>query len=82
MNRLFGTKKEETKPEPVPVQQPVKQDTKPTIDMYQHSQKMDGRIQDMEAKIKDLDTDIQAGMMKARNSRGAQQKFEKQRLLN
>merc|ERR1711904_220152 len=58
------------------------QQFQPTIDMYAHSQKLDGRINDMEAKIKDLDAQIATGMEKARNSRGAQAKFEKQKLLN
>jgi charged multivesicular body protein 5 len=43
---------------------------------------MDNRISDMTNKIKALDTEIQELYQKARNSRGAEQKFVKQRLLN
>ena len=42
---------------------------------------MDNRITDMQTKIKDLDGQIREGYAKAKQSRGSEQKFVKQRLL-
>jgi len=89
MNRLFGTKAPEpNQPAPAqPAQAPPQQQQQhmaapPKTDLYEQSQKMDNRIDDMTNKIKELDTEIKDLYMKAKNSRGAEQKFVKQRLLN
>ena len=50
-------------------------------DLYAQSQKMDNRIVDMQNKIKGLDEEIKGLYLKAKNSRGSEQKFVKQRLL-
>ena len=42
---------------------------------------MDNRIGDMQNKIQELDTQIKDLYMKARSSRGSEQKYVKQRLL-
>ena len=89
MNRLFGTSEgDQAKPQQAPPQQAPKIEEKaptsdkPTMDLYGQSQKMDNRVNDMENKIKALDGEIKELYMQAKSTRGAQQKFVKQRLLN
>ena len=43
---------------------------------------MDGRIKDMEGKIKELDQEMAPLFQQVKNSRGSQQKYLKSRLLN
>lgn len=87
MNRLFGTAQEqpaEAKPQQAPPQQqaqPNLAQTGPKVDLYAQTQKMDNRINDMHSKIKELDVQIKELYGKARSSRGSEQKYVKQRLL-
>lgn len=87
MNRLFGTSNQqpvEATPQQAPPQQqaqPQLAQTGPKIDLYQQSQKMDNRIVDMQNKIKELDEQVKALYAKAKSSRGSEQKYVKQRLL-
>merc|ERR1711957_295472 len=73
MNRLFGTPQQQA--------QPNLAQTGPKVDLYAQTQKMDNRINDMHSKIKELDVQIKELYGKARSSRGSEQKYVKQRLL-
>jgi len=87
MNRLFGTAQEqpaEAKPQQAPPQQQVQPQPAqegPKVDLYAQTQKMDNRIDDMQNKIRELDVQVKELYLKAKSSRGSEQKYVKQRLL-
>ena len=88
MNRLFGTEQSQPPVEAKPTQAPPAQNANPQlatgapkVDLYAQSQKMDNRITDMQNKIQELDQQIKALYLKCKSSRGSEQKFVKQRLI-
>jgi charged multivesicular body protein 5 len=80
MNRLFGSKKEEVKPQPAPV--PVKKVEQPPVDLTGQTKKLEVRIQEINNNVANVDVELKQLYPKMKAAKGTQQTFYKQRIIN
>jgi len=80
MNRLFGGKKEEPKPQVLPP--PVKKVETPPADLTATSKKLEVRVQEINCNVATLDEELKALYAKMKAAKGTQQTYYKQRVIN